>query len=280
MVKEIRFLILAGAALVAACEREATGQVVAVVNGDEITLQELNGELQSSNVPEGADRKALQQAALQRIIERRLLAQQARDEGMDKSPEFMLAQRQMEDGLLVQMLSKNATRGSEVPNQRAIDQFMKENPSVFSGRTVYQLDRIQFPMPENPEPLSALEDAHSMDAVAAKLDELGIKFNRGPAALDSAKLNPTVLQRILALPQGEPFILPEGNLATVAVITGQAAQPISGDQARPLAVQAMRNKKVNDALQERLKRAKAEAKIEYQDGFAPKAAATKSTDAK
>ena len=38
------------------CGKKATGQVVAVVNGDEITLDELNSELNGVNLPPNADK--------------------------------------------------------------------------------------------------------------------------------------------------------------------------------------------------------------------------------
>lgn len=255
--------------LLAGCDKEATGQVAAVVNGEEITLQELNAELESASIPEGADQKAMQQAALQRVIDRRLLAQEAREDGIDKSPEFLARRRQVEEALLVQMLARGVERGSEVPDEKAIDQYIEANPALFGNRTIYALDRIQFAIPSNPEQLRQLESAHSMDAVAAKLEELNIDFSRGPGQMDSAQVGQELLGRILALPDGEPFILPEGGAVTVAVITGETKQPNSGDQARPLAVQAMRNKSLSDSLQQRLKSAKAEAEIEYQSGFAP-----------
>src|ERR1043166_1152046 len=70
--------------LLAGCAKKAEGQVAAVVNGEEITLQEVNAELGDGNVPEGAAGAAARQTALQRIVQRRLLAQTARDEGLDK----------------------------------------------------------------------------------------------------------------------------------------------------------------------------------------------------
>jgi hypothetical protein len=108
-----------------------------------------------------------------------------------------------------------------------------------------------------------------MDAVAATLNQLGIKFVRGPSRMDSAQAGQQLMNRIQSLPPGEPFILPENGMVTVAVITGATKQPISGDQATPLAVQAIRNKSVMDTLQQRLKAARADAKIQYQPGFAP-----------
>lgn len=268
--------------LLAGCDREATGQVAAVVNGEEITLQELNAEIEAVPVSEGADQKALQQAALQRVIERRLLAQEARKDGLDKSPEFLARKRQVEEAVLVQMLARGVERGSQVPAETAINDYIASNPALFGDRTIYTLDRIQFAIPSDPERLRQLEDAHSMDAVATKLRELGIEFARGPGQMDSAQVGQERLNRILALPNGEPFIFPEGGAVTVAVITGQTEQPISGDQARPIAVQAMRNKNVTEALQQRLNSAKAAAEIDYQADFAPRqaAVANSSTPAK
>ena len=70
---------------------------------------------------------------------------------------------------------------------------------------------------------------------------------------------------------GEPFVIPENGTVTIAVITGATPQPMLGDQARPVAVQIMRNQSVSAAMQERLAAQRAKAKIEYQPGFTPAA---------
>lgn len=263
--------LLAGCALQASCDQEPTGQVAAVVNGEEITLQEINAELAGINVPEGVDQKRLQQTALQRIIERRLLAQEAREEGLDQSPEYLVRSRQLEDALLVQLLQQRQERSAAVPDQRAIDAYVQQNPGMFAGRTIYTLDRIQFPLPSDIASLKPLEDDNSMAEVAATLDSLGIQYQRGPAQMDSAALGEERLAQIRRLPAGEPFITPEGGLVTVAVITDTASQPIGGNNARPVALQAMRNSEIQKSLMSRLEQAKRTAQIEYQPGFAPPA---------
>jgi len=269
MKRALKLSVLLSFALLSGCHKQATGQVAAVVNGDEITLQEVNAELQGVQVPAGADRKLVQQAALQRVIERRLLAQAARKDGLDKTPEFLIRKRQLEDALLIQVMERNIARGSDVPTEKALDDYMRTNPAVFADRTIYTLDRIQFAIPSNPAPLKALNDAHSMDAVAAQLKELGIQFTRAPSRMDSAQVGQKLMTRIKSLPPSEPFVVPEDGMMTVAVITGETKTPVSPDQAKPLAVQAVRNKAVTDLMQQRLKAAQADAKIQYQPGFAP-----------
>ena len=256
---------------VAGCGKEATGQVAAVVNGEEITLQEINAELGSTAIPEGVDKKAVQQAAHQRIVERRLLAQAARDDELDKTPDYLLRERQLRDALLVQLMGQRAERALKVPGQQEIDKFIADNPVMFGNRKQLIVDRIQFALPKNPDQLKALENDHSMDAVAARLQQMGIEFRRDNTQVDSAALGQQRLQQIQALPAGEPFVIPENGVVTVGVITGERAEPVSPANARPIAVQAIRNKQLTDTIQQRLKQSRAAAEIEYQPGFAPAA---------
>jgi peptidyl-prolyl cis-trans isomerase C len=262
---------VAGTITLGACAKEATGQVAAVVNGEEITLQEINAELAQVQIPEGADRQELQRSALQRIVDRRLLAQAARREGVDKTPDFLLRRRQLEDALLVQLLSQQAQRTTSVPDARTIDSFIEENPALFADRTMFTVDRIQFRPPADPASLRALESDHSMDAVATRLRQMGIEFTRDQAQLDSAQLGQDRVNRIRALPEGEPYVIPEGGGVTVLVITGSSPRPVGEEQARPAAVQLIRSRALSDTIRQRLDAEKAAADIKYQEGFAPAA---------
>lgn len=260
------------AILLAGCDKEPEGQVAAVVNGDEITLQEINAEIGNANIPAGTDTNEVQKAALQRIVERRLLAHSAREEGLDKTPEYLIRSRQIDDALLVQLLGQRAEKSFQVPDQQAINKYMTDNPSMFSGRKMYIVDRIQFALPSDMAQLKTLESAHSMAEVATRLDGLGIKFERGAAKMDSAQLGQQRLDQILALPEGEPFVIPENGMVTVAVITGES--PITGNNTEmaALATQALRRNALTTTLEERLKQARAKGEIKYQPDFAPKTA--------
>lgn len=271
MNRTISFTCALVALSLTACDKEATGQVAAVVNGEEITLQEINAELGSTPIPEGVDKKVVQQAALQRIVERRLLAQAARDDELDKTSDYLLRERQLRDALLVQLMGQRAERALKVPGEQEIDKFIAENPVMFSERKILTVDRIQFAMPKNVDQLKALESDHSMEAVAARLKQMGIEFRRDTTQIDSAALGQQRLQQIRALPAGEPFVVPENGVVTVGVVTGERAEPIPAANARPLAVQALRNKQLSETMQQRLKQSRTNAEIQYQPGFAPAA---------
>lgn len=260
---------IVGVLILAACGREPTGQVAAVVGDDEITLQEINAEIGNAQLPKGADVKQAQNAALQRIVERRLLADVARDQDLDKKPEYLIRQRQLGDALLVQQLGEQAGRSIRVPEGAALDKYVEAHPATFAKREILQLDQIRFQMPGDPGKLRMFEQDHSMDAVAAKLKQMGIEFQRGNAALDTAVLDQSVYARLEALPAGEPFVIPQSGFVSVSSIVARKSAPLIGAAARPVAVQLIRNQELTKVIKQRLATKQAETEVKYQNGFAP-----------
>jgi EpsD family peptidyl-prolyl cis-trans isomerase len=260
-----------GLLVLGGCSKEPTGQVVAVVNGEEITLQELNAEIADLKLPPNADKKQVQASALQRIIDRRLMALSAKEAGLDKDPEYILRERRGDEAMLVQLYAKRAMDAIRVPDAAAIDKYIAANPEKFAQRTQMKIDQIAFPVPSDPNSLKALEPAKTMDAVVAKLQEMNIQFKRGEAQMDTATVPPQMLTQIEKLPPGEPFIVPLNGFVTVNVITGKAPVQIAPDEARAIAAQAIRADELRKVGEQRLKEAQAKAKVEYQAGYAPPA---------
>lgn len=254
-----------------ACDKKPEGQIVAVVNGEEVSLSELNQETRGANIPEGADRKLIQRGMLQRVIDRRLLAQAAKEQGIDRDPEYIAMQRLASENLLIQMYSRKAASGIKVPDAAALDKFMAENPAMFAQRTQLQLDQIVFDMPKSPEVLKQFQQDKTLAAVAATATRLGLKVESGKGGLDTATVPPAVLKQIQALPPGEPFIVPNGKKVVVSVITGSRPVAVPPEQMRPVAVEAMRNQQFGKIGEQRLKEVRQRAKIEYQPGYEPPA---------
>lgn len=110
-------LLLGAALFVSGCGKNSStegalgkGQVIASVNGDDITIFELNAELQGVTLPSGEARKKIEQAALQRIIDRKILAGIARERKLDKTPQYLIQTRRADDMLLVNLLQEDASR--------------------------------------------------------------------------------------------------------------------------------------------------------------------------
>src|SRR5690348_3094737 len=62
------------------------GPVAVTVDGDKVTVAQLDAELKASEVPD-AQNPEVRRAALQRIVLRKLLANEAREKKLDQSPD-------------------------------------------------------------------------------------------------------------------------------------------------------------------------------------------------
>jgi EpsD family peptidyl-prolyl cis-trans isomerase len=254
--------------MAAACNKKAEGQTVAIVNGEEITAAELNAELANTRLPDGADRNQARSRILQSMIDRRLLAQQAQKDGLDKSPEYLNRKRKSEEELLIRMLASRQIDTAQLPAATEIEKYQAGHPNMFARREQWNLDQLRFKMPTDAPTKAKLEAAQTLDQVAAALTGAGVTFTRQKNRLDTAII-PQALYGQLASAGTEPFIIPVGEQAVASVITSREPAAISGEQAKPVAVAAIRREQAAKLMQNRLTSVRQAAKIEYKEGFAP-----------
>ena len=261
--------LMAATGMLASCDKQPTGQVVAVVNGEEVTLQELNAELGGAELGEGASADEARNRALNNLINRRLLADVARDEQIASSPEFIIRRRQMEDALLVQMLGQKVARELAEPTAAELDKFIADNPQMFANRAVLALDQIRFEKPARDDYIEQLAATKTMSEVVAVLNRLGIRFQRGNVRVDSASMPAGMFSQVMQVGNREPFVVPGPAVVTVSYLLGSEQAPIAGDQARTVATNALRQRSVASELEKRLETAKTEGGVDYQPGFGP-----------
>jgi len=267
-----RIIIAVGLALViSGCNKKAEGQTVAVVNGEEITAAELNAELSNAKAPPGLDKKDVRSRVLQQMIDRRLLAQQATKDGVEKSPDFLNRERRMHEDLLISMLAARQMDTTRLPSAQEIQRFQASRPEMFANREQWNLEQIRFTMPTDAAVKSKLEATKTLDEVAKTLTDAKITFDRQKNRLDTAVIPHELYARLMTADPGEPFIVPIGNLAIASSIVSREPAPITGDQAQPIAVAALRRTQAAKLMQDRLKALRDSAKIEYKPEFAPPA---------
>lgn len=272
--------VVAAGLLLGGCHKEPKGQILAIVNGEEISMQELNAELQGARIPDNADRNRIRKEVLQRLIDRKLIVQKAREQGLDKTPEFVAQQRRLEENLLVSLLGQKIAATVPMPDDRDITQYIADNPSQFSGRQRLLLDQIQFAAPKDPKQLLMLRDAHSLDDVAAGVQKLGLAMSRGKGVIDTGRLDPQMVKIIDQLPAGEPFVLPSNGQYVASVIVGRDSTPTPGNVARLAAAEVVRRKALVAESKAQVARARTGAEIQYQPGYEPDKSAIKASQAK
>jgi EpsD family peptidyl-prolyl cis-trans isomerase len=262
------FLLLATCT---ACQKKAEGQTVALVNNEEITSSELNAELAIANVPDNADKKAVTNRILQGLVDRRLLAEQARKDGIDKSPDFIARQRRMNEELLIGMLANRSMDTSKLPSEAEIAAFQAKQPQAFANRELWRLQQIQYDTPRDKAVQDRIIATKTLDQLAAVLTAARVPFQRATNQINTSSIPGELYPQLARLAPGEPFIVPAGTKSVASAIVGREPVPLTGPNARTEAVNAMRRLNSTNALQQRLKELRSSAKIEYKEGFeAPK----------
>jgi EpsD family peptidyl-prolyl cis-trans isomerase len=280
-------LLVATAALaLAGCSKlgiggsgEPKGQVVATLDGQEITVLEVNAELSGTPIPPAMSRREAEKLALENILTRRMLSKAAEERELDKRPEFLLQERRASEQLRVQSLARDIASKVVTPTRDEADKFISENPYLFANRQFFIMDQIQFLRPDNIDKLG-LESAKTMAEVEQILTANQIQFRRQPASLDSLAANPAFVKEVtgvLAKNPQELFMFatrPEGAPAPVVLVNQvkeTRAQPFVGDKAREYAVNYLRNERIQNALKAEVERQQKSQKerVVFQAGWEP-----------
>lgn len=244
---------------------------MAVVNNDEITAADLNAELASQNLSATGATKEARNEALQRLINRRLLEQQARTDGLDKSPEFLNQQRRQTENLLINMFVSKHVNTAQVPTPAQISQFEASHPQMFGKREIWTLQQIIYPLQKSAAVNAKITAANTLDEVAQALTAAGVQFTRATRQVDTAVFPLSIYNQIIALKPGEPFVAPGPDKAAASVVSARQPAPLPDDKARQLALNGLRREQVDKFVGDRVKSLQTSAKIQYQPGFGPPA---------
>lgn len=263
--------------MVSSCDRvkklvagdKPTGQVVATVDGEEITSLELRAELGGFGSRDPAVMKAAQQQALQRIILRRLLAQEARREKLDKGADYTLQVDRYRETLLAQLYQRKLASKIAPPTKQQAQDYVSANPTRFAERKVLVVDQvIAAPNKIAPDRLRPLK---TLGEVKTLLDEEGVPYQQNAAVFDTLTADPRLLSGILALPDGEIFVIPQGGRLLFNQITGSRSVPLTGDVAVNYAQNVLRQQRAGETVGKQIEgmRKAAENKITYNPAFKP-----------
>jgi EpsD family peptidyl-prolyl cis-trans isomerase len=233
---------LAAAVALAGCGKKedapaVVGQVVAHVGPDDITQQEIDNELNLASVPQDKRTDEVVKLALSRIIQRKYLVQQAMAAKLDREPTAHLDLLRAREQILANAYVRRDI-GSKVGaiSQTEIDAYIQAHPDKFAKRQLYQIEQVTFPPQQNMEALAAAtKDFKTMDQVEAKLNELGIKYSRGPATLDTAAIPAEMLKPLEARKPDDVFFLRGRTSASYFKVVSVDEKPLTGQEANEFA---------------------------------------------
>jgi len=262
-------LALTAAIALAGCGKKqegpaVVGQVIAHVGPDDITQQELDNELRIANIPPDKRSDAVVKAALSRIIERKYLVQQAIAAKLDREPTVHLDLLRSREQILAGAFAQRDL-GSKVTaiSKNEIDSYIQGHPDQFGRRQIFNIEQVSFPPVSDMDSLAAAtKDFKSMDQVEGKLNELGVKYSRGPGALDSATMPEQMLKALQARKPDDVFFVRSRNNASFFKVTSADDKPLTDQEAQQLGKRELANEIARKTAEDTSKAAIAETKFE------------------
>jgi EpsD family peptidyl-prolyl cis-trans isomerase len=275
-------LTLASCLILSACgaktDTPKDTQVVANVNGSELSVSQLNFYLQGvGNIP--ADRlPAARKEVLNRLVEQEAVVQEAMLKKLDRDPVIQQQLEAAKRDVLVKAHLQRVAAAVPAPDQEAIDKFFAERSVLFQKRKVYRFAEIT--LPGRPVTWTEIEKAllptKSIAEAAAVLKAKGIDLpiaqnvNRGTEELPMDQI-----EKFLALKDGEVVIYQRAPGIVIAQILSSLDAPVDATKAKPVIERFLVTKARAEAVQAEMKRIKEGMKVTYLGEFAPGAGAPK-----
>jgi EpsD family peptidyl-prolyl cis-trans isomerase len=250
------------------------GQVVATVNGEEITSRELDSEVRTLPGVTAANLKEAQQLALRNIVYRRLVAQEAKKEKIDQSPDFALDQQRVQELLLAKTMQDNIVKEIPEPTPQEAQQYIDANPNIFAQRKIFHVQEIRFEGGD-PKLYDLLRPLNTMKEVQDLLDSRHVSYRMSEDRIDAIGSDPNAINQIAALKPGELFVLPVGGETMVNVVTNTEVLPYTGASAVQYASDIIKRTRAMQATQKRFGQIISQAPqlVKYNPAFKPKAPA-------
>jgi EpsD family peptidyl-prolyl cis-trans isomerase len=253
--------------LLGGCQKKPGGQVIAVVNSEEITQSEVRAEADAAGIPAGQDFQAYAPVILERVIDRNLLADYARKQGLDRGPEYVARRRALEQTLLAQLGMRKLVGTPAAPSAADIQSFIRSNPAVFANRQKLALDQIRFATPTDPTKVKEYTALGSMSAIEAKLKADGTPMARGTAALDTGAVDPIVARQVAGLPDGQVFDLSTNGTTFISSITGRVNVATPPETWQRPATAILQRQRLQKSVADSMANLRKDAKVQYDPAF-------------
>jgi len=245
---------------------EKASQSIIRVNDDEITVHQLNDELQRAHIQPGQQEEAGKQIA-QRLLDRQILVQEALKAKLDRNPRVMQAVENAKMQILAQAYLEDKVSSLAKPTEAEITDYRTKNPNIFANRKVYVMDELAFAVEaNNAQELQTLSDsAKTLENVTQWLGAHQIKYARTQAAHAAESLPPELLNKLSKMVVGDLIFINSNGRIVVGRINEIKDLPISESDSKPLIERILSGQKRKQMAEAELARLRGAAKIEYID---------------
>lgn len=256
---------------------KAASQVAAKVNGDEITVHQLNFELgKLGSLPPEKAKPAADQV-LKSMVDQVLLVQTAMEQKIDRDPQVLQALEASRRQILSQALLQKLTANLAKPTDAEVADYYAKNPALFADRRIYRLQEMNIKVtPENAEAVKAqLQNTRNLPDFVNWLKAQNIPTRMGQSTKTAEQLPLELLPRLQQLKDGQAITFAAPGALNILILAGSQTQPMTQEQAKPMIERFLENTKRREASLQEVKKLQEKAKIEFIGEYASAGEAAK-----
>jgi EpsD family peptidyl-prolyl cis-trans isomerase len=244
---------------------KAATQVVAKVNGAEISLHQVNHFLsKAGNVPADQLEKA-RKGVVDRLVDQELLAAKAVEEKLDRTPETLMAMDLARREILARARIEQVLAAAPKLSPADVTRYYATHPELFSDRQIYNLQEITFPpQKEGIAEVQALVDkGASMNEIQEFLRSRNVQFGTNAGVRAAEQLPMDLVKALHGTKEGGTLLSNSPQGTTVVKVLGLRKVPVDETAARPAIQKFLFNQRLAEVTANELKTLKAAAKIEF-----------------
>ncbi|MEO8600861.1 MAG: EpsD family peptidyl-prolyl cis-trans isomerase, partial [bacterium] len=230
---------------------------LAKVNDVEITTQQPDNDVALADGRSSATKEAVKKQALEVMIDRQLLQEEAKRYALDRDPEVIQAIDRAKTKILADSYLQSKFTALDTPSKAKVDAYFKAHPELFTQRKVFYMNELVVATKDFSAPLKArLDSAKSIEQVATWLDTNHVPYKRTKLSRSTADLAPEMITKLQAMRKNKLFVINAGEYSMLSSVYDVKPSPVSAKVAAPQIAQYLRNKKrqeIGDAELERLR---------------------------
>jgi EpsD family peptidyl-prolyl cis-trans isomerase len=238
------------------------GEVAVRVNGTEIPVERFRQVLAQGDSAAGAQPAAAR--LMEAMVDRELLAQQARKIHLDRNALVVHALDGAQTGILAQAYVEHVALGTPLEASE-VEDFYSSNPALFQGRRIYRI--FELAVIASSEHVAALQArmprTRSILDIAEWLKARGIAFNVGGVTSPTERIAPELMQRLDGMKDGQlGMVAVPGGASVIQLIQSQNA-PLSLAEARPVIERLLQARKQAEVGHRQVEQLRSAATIQY-----------------
>lgn len=257
--------MLAAAAIISGCGDDTStpkdqSQVIAKVNGKEITIMQLNQLLASQPKVDEKIKKQL----LDKLIDQELLVQKSEELKLDRNPEILQNIEYAKRQVLAQAAASKLIGENSEPSSSDIKNYYTTNAAMFENRSLFDLDVFVINQSDasklvNPE----LQNSTSSIITAQILEKLGVSYKQNHAKRYSEQLPEAIVKQLNQIKEGDMIKTSgENNEVVLMQLKSRLPLPVSESDAEQTIRQILINKNLQEKMQEKMSVIRNNSKIE------------------